>query len=131
MGRIPRRFIAKLAIAFLLFMQFAVAAYACPGVARYYASSQAMANAEMKRGGDCAQTLDPVLPNLCLAHCEQDNQAAGQGHPPFPLGVDPPLMAVVHPIEFAQAPVLTDVPPEFLARTTAPPLAIRFGVFRS
>lgn len=131
MTRTHRRFIARLAIALLLFMQLAVAAYACPGVAKVYESSQTMENAGMEMGGDCCPTLDPADPNLCQEHGQQGSHATGLTHPPAPLGVDLPLLAVVPPIELVLAPTLPDVLPEFLARTTAPPPAIRFGVFRS
>lgn len=123
--------IAKLVVALLLFMQLAVAAYACPGVAGGLESSPTMAGAAMNMEGDCCPTLDPSTPNLCLQHGQQDSQATGQTSPPAPLVVDLPLLAVVPAVELIRLPPLLDVPPEFLARTTAPPPAIRFGVFRS
>lgn len=129
MIRTYRRLIAKLAVALLLFMQLAVAAYACPGMA--YESSRAMASAVMDMEGDCCPTLDPAAPNLCLQHGHQDSQAAGISSPPPLLLVDLPLLAVVPAIALSFEPALPDVQPEFLAHTTAPPLAIRFGIFRS
>jgi len=128
MIRTSRRLIAKLAVALLLFMQLAVAAYACPGMA--YESSPAMTSA-MDMEGDCCPTLDPAAPNLCLQHGQQDSQAAGISSPPTLFLVDLPLLAVVPAIALSFEPALADVPPEFLAHTTAPPLAIRFGIFRS
>jgi len=131
MIRAHRRLIAKLAMALLLFMRLAVAAYACPGMAAAYELSQAMANAAMDMAGDCCPTLDPAAPNLCLQHGQQESQVAGLSSPPAPLLVDLPLLTVVPAIALSFEPALPDIPPEFLARTTAPPPAIRFGVFRS
>lgn len=131
MIRTHRRFIAGLAVALLLFMQLAVAAYACTGMAKVHESPQAMEDAGMEMGGDRCPTLDPADPNLCLEHGRQDSKATALTHLPAPLAVDLPLLAVVPAIELALAPALTRLPPEFLARTTAPPPAISFGVFRS
>jgi hypothetical protein len=131
MIRIYRCFIAKLAIALLLFMQFAVAAYACPGVAGARESSQAMGDASMEMEGGGCTNLDLSDPNLCLQYSRQDRQVTGHASPPLPLLVDLPLLAVVPSIELFLEPALPGVPAEFLARITAPPPFIRFGVFRS
>lgn len=130
MFRTNRRLIAKLAIALLLFMQFAVAAYACPGVVGAHDSAQTMDQMAMDMEGGCS-TLDSAAPNLCLQYGQQDHQATGQAATPAPLLVDLPLLAVVPTVVLVLDPALPDVPPEFLARSTAPPPAIRFGVFRS
>lgn len=134
---IHRRFIARLAIALLLFMQLAVAAYACPGAMGTHAPSTAMGGPTMATetgmdmaGGSC-MSLDQSDPNLCLQYGQQESQTTGQAAPPVPLAVDLPLLMVVPAVEFTFEPALPDVLPEFLARTTAPPLSIRFGVFRS
>lgn len=126
-----RRFIARLAIALMLFMQLAVAAYACPSAAKVYGSSQTMESSAMEMAGGCCPTLDPADPNLCLEHGQQGNQTTGVNHPPAPLGFDLPLLAVVPAVELTAVPMLPDILPEFLTRTTAPPPTIRFGVFRS
>lgn len=131
MIRTHRRFIARLAVALLLFMQLAVAAYACPGVAKAVELPRAMEGAGMEMGGDCCPTLDPADPNRCLEHGQQDSKATAPTQLPEPLGVALPLLAVALPIALVLAPTLPDVLPEFLARTTAPPPAISFGVFRS
>ncbi|AYH42392.1 hypothetical protein [Azoarcus sp. DN11] len=131
MIRTHRHWIARLAVALLLFMQLAVAAYACPGVAKAVEPSRAMESAGMEMGGDCCPTLDPADPNRCLEHGQQDSKATALTQLPEPLGAALPLLAVALPIELVLVPALPDVLPEFLARTTAPPPAISFGVFRS
>lgn len=134
MIRIPRRAVARLSIALLLFMQLAVAAYACPGAMGTHESSQAMADATMEMdmemaGGSC-MSLDQSDPNRCLQYGQHDSQATGHA-PPVPLAVDLPLLMVIPAVELVFEPALSDVLPEFLARATAPPLSIRFCVFRS
>ena len=133
MMHIHRRPIAKLVIALLLFMQMAVAAYACPAITRtYYEPFQVRGDVAMEMEGDCRQTtLDPADPNLCLRHCQQDSQATADTSQPVPPELDLPLLAVISTAELALEGVLPELLPEFLARSTAPPLSIRFGVFRS
>lgn len=130
---IHRRPIARLVIALLLFMQMAVAAYACPGMAKtYYEPFQVRGDAAVEMEGDCRQTtLDPTDPNLCLRHCQQDSQATADTSQPVPPVLGLPLLAVISAAELAVEGVLPELLPEFLARSTAPPLSIRFGVFRS
>lgn len=125
--------IARLVIALLLFMQTAVAAYACPGMARTYDEPfQVRGDAAMEMEGDCRQTtLDPADPNRCMRHCQQDSQATADPSQPAPPELDLPLLAVISAAELAVEGVLPELLPEFLARCTAPPLSIRFGVFRS
>lgn len=133
MTRALRRFIAKLGIAALLFMQLAVAVYACPGVSSSSDAPMVMAMADTAEAmplSDCAM-VDPSDPNLCKQHCQHDSQANGHASPPLVFAVDLPLLAVLPGVEVPPAPVALDVSPEFLAHATAPPPSIRFGVFRS
>jgi hypothetical protein len=133
MTRALRRFIARLGIAALLFMQLAVAVYACPGVLSSSDSSAVMAmadTAEAMPASDCAM-IDPSAPNLCEQHCQHDSQANGQASPSLVFAVDLPLLTVLPLVEMFPAPLALGVSPEFLAHATAPPPSIRFGVFRS
>lgn len=126
-----RRLVSLLAIALLLFMQWGVAAYACPGMAPASDGPRILVTADQHVAGHCFPSLDPAAPNLCLLHGQQDGQASGQAHPLPPLWVHLPLLAVIPVIAVEFDAALRDVPPEFLARTTAPPATIRFGAFRS
>lgn len=131
MTRALRRFIARLGIAALLFMQLAVAAYACPGATGSADAPMAMGDsAEAMQQGDCAM-VDQTAPNLCEQHCQYDSQAAGHASPLPAASVDLPLLAVLPDVGAFPPPLTFDVPCEFLAHATAPPPSIRFGVFRS
>lgn len=130
MTRVFRRFVAKLAIALLLFMQLAVAAYACPGLAGNRQSFQSMEDGAMEMdGGDCV-TLDRSDPNLCRQHCQYDSQASGQSSSSVSFPPDLPVLTFA-PIVVSLVPASFDALPELLARTTSPPPFIRFCVFRS
>lgn len=130
MTRALRRHIAKLGIATLLFMQFAVAAYACPNMLGSAASGMAMGEmSEAMPMGDCGMA-DQAAPNLCAQHCQYDSQAAGHVSPVV-FTVDLPLLAVLPVVEISPAAAAPFVSREFLAHATSPPTSIRFGVFRS
>lgn len=129
MTRALRRFIARLGIVALLFMQLAVAAYACPGLQRASDAPVVMSTSDAAMD-DCPM-VDRAAPNLCKQHCQHDGQATGQASSPPVLAVDLPLLAVLPVVEVLPAPVAPSVSPEFLAHATSPPPAIRFGVFRS
>lgn len=128
MIRACRRFVARLLIASLLFLQLAVAAYACPvfSPASDVSMSVAMADDMPMNGGTID---DPAQPNLCKQHCEQNSQVLDQGLPAALAIPVLPLLAVVDRELGLRCAVSAD-PREFLARATAPPAAIRFCVFR-
>jgi hypothetical protein len=128
MIRVCHRFVARLLIASLLFLQLAVAAYACPAVnpASDVSMSVAMAD-DMPMNGSAID--DPAQPNLCKQHCEQNSQVLDQGQSAALAIPVLPLLAVVDSEPRFRCAVSAD-PREFLARATAPPAAIRFCVFR-
>lgn len=133
MTRAFRRFIAKLGIATLLFMQLAVAVYACPGVGRSSGASMLMDMADAAEANpmsDCT-AIDPSAPNLCAQHCQNDSQANAQTSAPLTFAVDLPLLTVLPLVDVFPAPLTLDVSAEFLAHATAPPPPILFGVYRS
>lgn len=131
MSRAFRRFVSKLAIALLLFMQLAVVTYACPNLVGSRQSLQSVEAAAMEMvGDDCVTTPDRSDPNLCRQHCQYDSQASGQSSSPVSFPPDLPVLTVA-PVVVSLVPALFDALPELLARTTAPPLFIRFRVFRS
>jgi hypothetical protein len=113
----------------LLFMQLAVASYACPGAESKMAALSAMAEA----GIPCAQSMtvnmDEEQPNLCKAHCQAGQQVADKYEVPAPVALTAlppdfslPVVALVLRGAPMQAP--------HLMRITAPPVAIRHCCFR-
>lgn len=123
-----RVFTVLLALCSLLFMQLAVAGYSCPGFESRVMEISAMAQAGMPCAESMSMALDDEQPNLCKAHCEPVQ--AGTDQTP----VQVPAFAVS--AVFYAAPISIALPqrfapqPSLLARTTAPPLAIRNCCFR-
>lgn len=126
----PSRFVvAVVALLSILFMQLAVASYACPAMDLEH-GSQAMAATQMEDMAGC-HDMDPEQPSLCHAYGQTGNQsldkpavpplqpflAVGFGLPATPLGA-------TRPPDFAFPGTI------FLTRATAPPLAIRNCCFR-
>ena len=127
-----RWYAAVIALTSMLFMQLAVAAYACPQlkVASTSERGHAMAMTHGHQMSCCAQP-DPVQPALCHAHGEVGKQSLDKPEPP-PVH---PFIAVGLAIPLSPAgtfdiPASTPVDAISLARTTAPPLAIRNCCFR-
>lgn len=105
----------------LLSMQLAVAAYTCP--------SASMAVAGAPCAGAASLGMDQEQPGLCQAHCQSTQQNVDKVQSPAPV----PLLAgnFVYAIEPARLVVPaqpTQLPS--LARTTAPPIAVRNCCFR-
>lgn len=133
MGRAIKRSVARLLITALLFMQFAVAAYACPNLGPLAESGAAPAAMVPEPVGDDmahCMTPDPADPNRCLQHCQQGSQTADSGAPvAFPAALLP-LLAVL-PVDCSLAAAGPPGQSELLARSTAPPPSIRFCVLRN
>lgn len=128
----PSRFVAALiALCSILFMQLAVAAYACPELQRGQDGSAEMAaGAGPQDMGGCSG-MDEMQPSLCHAHDHAGNQSMDKPATPLvqpftPMG----LVLALKPIEVAYRS-FSDHPDFFLLmRATAPPLAIRNCCFR-
>lgn len=128
----PSRFVAALIALFsMLFMQLAVASYACPGLKMGQATGAvAMASDSANQSmADCAGT-DVEQPSLCHAHDHAGSQSLDK--PDLPQ-VQPFIAAglalEVSPLEVFTLPGVTqDIAP--LTRATAPPLSIRNCCFR-
>jgi hypothetical protein len=115
------------ALCSLLFMQLAVAGYACPMKANA-GEVAAMAEAGLPCAGDMA-TTDADQPGLCHAHCQSGQQTADKVQVPMPTG------AVAAGSSYAITPVLVSHPTApvqapALLRSTAPPLTVRNCCFR-
>jgi hypothetical protein len=119
----PSRFVAAAITLFcILFMQLAVASYACPALSVDH-PSQTMSAA--------CHDMDPVEPSLCHAYGQAGNQSLDKPAVP-PLQ---PFMAVgfglpVSPLDLTYPPAFTLPATTFLTHATAPPLAIRNCCFR-
>ena len=127
-----RWYAAVIALISMLFMQLAVAAYACP---QLKVESQGAQGQIMKiaHGHDmpCCQKPDPEQPALCHAHGDVGKQSLDKPDlpsvPPFnAVGLAIPLF----PVAPFDVPASAPVNGVGLARTTAPPLAIRNCCFR-
>jgi hypothetical protein len=117
------------ALVSLLFMQLAVAGYACPGSGSKIAEAAAMAETGMPCAESMPLRMDDQQPNLCHAHCQAGQQSADKYQPPAPiaLGALPAdfSLQVAIPV-FSEAPLQAP----HLQRTTAPPVSIRNCCFR-
>jgi hypothetical protein len=130
--RSSRWFAAAIALFSVLFMQLAVAAYACPQLGTVSGSTQGQTTAAAAvHTMSCCEMPDPVQPALCHAHMQADKQLLDKPEPP-PAQVFVPV-GLALPVHFAAAFGATAFPPlrsPSLARTTAPPLSIRHCCFR-
>lgn len=128
-NRRNRLFTALVALVSLLFMQLAVAAYACPSAQHRTAEIAAMVEAGMP----CAETMslgmDEEQPNLCQAHCQAGQQTADKYELPL-LASASVIASVVAPFLTAPIPLGAYLQAPLLRRATAPPLAVQHCCFR-
>lgn len=113
----------------ILFMQFAVASYVCPGQSRVQ-----MQTAMMEAAGDSmsgCMGMDMEQPSLCHAYDQKANQSLDKPvAPPVPPFVPATLVAMLAPLEPVFPSSATYARSPLLARPTAPPLAIQNCCFR-
>jgi hypothetical protein len=133
-SRRTRLIAACIAIFSMLFMQLAVASYACPTMASPLMRTAAAATAEMHQAmpGCKGMGMDTVQPSLCHAH----DQAGTQSLDKPDLPQVQPFLAVgltmtVLPLQPALPDARIDASDILLARATAPPIAIRHCCFRT
>ncbi len=127
------RFVTALIALFsMLFMQLAVASYACPGLKIGQDSKAvAMATDTANQNMSGCTGMDMEQPGLCHAYDHAGNQSLDK--PELPQVQ--PFMAVgltvtLIPIGVAYRPLATQPQDLLLTRTTAPPLSIRNCCFR-
>ncbi len=98
--------ISRMLIGVLLFAQFAVASYACPGLKEMVLVANASAGtdstaklttqtAAMPPG---CEEMDAELPNLCVEHCRQGQQSADTAAAPT-VGPGIPVLLYSLPLE--------------------------------
>jgi len=122
MTRSLHRTLCQLLIGAILFVQVAVAAYACPNVATGYGNTVAAMVSAESMPADCDQmagTLDPAAPNLCSAHCHNHEQSADHADAP---ALPPALFAALYWLAApAVAETLTQTPETSVLRAALPP----------
>jgi hypothetical protein len=132
--RLPRKnrvLAALIALFGVLFMQLAVASYACPGL-HGNGSQQVMIDdvAPMQSMPGCDQP-DPVKPALCHAHCLDGKTSLDKPQTPVAAPAAVIVAAILTPIEPLLPASSSGGQPEFaLSRITSPPIAIRHCCFR-
>jgi hypothetical protein len=128
-SRTTRLVAAVLAVISLLFTQLALAAYACPPEALQVPQVTQVVKA-MPAMDNCTG-MDMAQPSLCDAHHHPNQQSLDK--PPAPL-LPPFLQVGLGMVVYTIDPVVPAALPahsrNLLARTTAPPLAIRHCCFR-
>lgn len=131
-NRRQRFAIVLFALLNLLFMQLAMAAYACPGgLNKGGGTDQPLATAMADL--PCAEAMAPVgdaeQPGLCAAHCKADSQSADKYQPPVLASpsagvIDYPLLRTI------LAPMDPPAQAFLLTRSTLPSVAVRHCCFR-
>lgn len=128
----PSRFVAALIALFsVLFMQFAVAAYVCPGhQAGETEHTEMRAAAESQYMADC-QGTDMEQPNSCHAHDQAGNQSLDKPQPPqVQAFVSAALALTLISTDIAHRPPGENLQNVQLSRSTAPPLSVQYCCFR-
>ena len=134
--KLPRKhriLTALIALFGMLFMQLAVASYACPGMKAESGGSGAaeVVQSAMPSMPDCDQQPDADQPAVCHAHCQDGKASPDKAEP---LAVSPAAVMVSTIFSRLEPPVALTMPafePSFfLHRSTAPPVSIRYCCFR-
>ena len=131
-SRTSRLLTAIVAIFSMLFMQLAVAAYACPGSSP--GTQQGVTSAAVMAGDmtDCGN-MDPPQSTLCHTYVHGEPIKHSLDKPPVPdvpAFVPMVLMLSLQIYEVVALPAPQPYPPIALTRTSAPPIAIRNCCFR-
>lgn len=119
-----------LALVSLLFMQWAVASYACPGVASRLGEVAAMAEAGMPCASSMPLDMDDSQASLCHAHCQTDKQNTHNPECAAPSALTALAPSFVVPVSEPASSGDAPWQSPHLKRTTAPPLAISNCCFR-
>lgn len=138
----PSRLIAACVMLFsMLFMQLAVAAYACPGLTSPVQMQQnqplpeyAMQAVAMDMDAvdmSACTGADEVQPNLCHAHDHVGHQSVDKPDVPAVSSFIPTtLVLALESVNSPEPSRLSEVHSDKLTRTTAPPLSIQHCCFR-
>ncbi len=123
---------AIVAIFSMLFMQLAVASYACPGMLAGSSMEVSAADTMMEDMPNC-DGMDPEQSTLCHVYAVGEPAKQSLETPPAP--VVPPFVPVELVLNLAIFDVIVQpsrpaYPPIALTRTSSPPIAIRNCCFR-
>src|SRR4051812_36537363 len=114
---------ALIALCSMLFMQLAVAAYACPMLTD--GSGAEAARTQMRQAMPDCSGMDMEQPSLCAAYAHPGDQALDKPElPPVAPFIASALVQTLIPLVITIAPALRAPGDSLLARSTAPPLAI-------
>lgn len=133
LSRQSRLVAALVALISLLFMQLAVAAYACPSRQLAQAAELAAmaAQADVHRHMEDCDGADSDTSAICHAHCQPDVQSLDKPDlPDVSPFVAVALVSTVIAPAFSFQPVAARGADLFLRRITSPPLAIQHCCFR-
>lgn len=123
---------ALIALFSVLFMQFAVAAYACPtlNIGQTAEASMQATSVDHESMSGC-NGVDMAQPSLCHVHDQTGNQSLDKPELRQVQAFSPVvLVAALRLTDLGDYPVLRQSESSLLARTTAPPLSIRNCCFR-
>ena len=130
----PFRLITAFIMLFsMLFMQYAVASYACPGLSMGQpgASIAMFTNDGNQTGMSGCQGMDAQQPSMCHAHDQVGHQSLDKPELPHVQPFTVATLTLVLPnIEVAYRSIAAQSNSPHLTRTTAPPLSIRNCCFR-
>ncbi|HJV72857.1 MAG TPA: hypothetical protein VJ654_01430 [Noviherbaspirillum sp.] len=125
---------ALLALFSVLFMQLAVAAYACPSLQSAEITQAAAMSMSAAEHGDmtgCEGMVDMEQPALCHAHAQAGDQSLDK---PASPGVAPSvaivLVPAIQPVGANDPPMYKSAAAAWLMQDSFPPLSIRNCCFR-
>lgn len=123
---------ALFALISVLFMQLAVAAYACPSLQPVDAyAAMVMQGSEHDGMAGCEGTVDTEQPALCYAHSQVGNQSLDKPvSPDIPPSVAIVLIPLMQDLEAAYRPISPHADAAWRRHDSAPPLSIRNCCFR-
>ena len=130
LSRPSRRFTVLLALVSLLFMQLAVAAYACPSLNLQQLHDTAGVSADHAAMTGC-EGMDMEQPSLCHAHDQTGNQSLDKPEAPHVAPFMPAaLLLAVNALDVTVPATALQPEMPLLQHATSPPLAIRHCCFR-
>jgi hypothetical protein len=133
MARSPKnRFVAALIALFsILFMQLAVASYACPNMRTAQPGAATAMTADATAMSPDCMGMDMEQPSLCHAQDQVGSQSLDKPQLPNVQPFAPvALVQAITLLDVFYTPLLSQPRPLYLTRATAPPLSIRNCCFR-